>query len=200
MVDRNLSIPHRTICVTDDEIDGVDTIPLDWRKHVPGTVFLRLMQHNADIGRMIGSRILSLDIDLVITGNFDHIVTRPEKAVWWRNPNFPKPQRSFYQSSVQLFTPGATQCLWDDFDPLETPKWVNWRFGGREQAWIAERLSWTEPYFSDDDGIYGAGRLGGAGIYSELPENACLVSFPGKRAPWQDDIQSKHPWVKEHWR
>lgn len=202
-VDTNCSIPHKTICVTDHEIEGVETFPLDWQKYVPGTVFLRLMQHNPEIGRQFGTRILSLDLDIAITRNIDHIVNRPEPAVWWRNPNFPKSARSFYQGSVQLFTPGATQSLWSDFNPVETLKWVNWRFGGFEQAWLGEHLSWDQPYFSDADGIYGAGRLtasgSGQGVHTALPDNACIVSFPGRRAPWQRHAQTAHPWVAEYW-
>ena len=140
MVERNLTIPYRFVCVTDDKIDGVDTVPLDWRKHVPGTIFMRLMQHNPDIADVLGKRILSLDLDIVITGNIDHIAGRPEDIVLWRNPNFPQPRRAFYQSSVQLFSAGARPQLWNEFDPRETTKWVNWRFGGAEQAWISERL------------------------------------------------------------
>lgn len=201
MVKRNLSVPHRFVCVTDDKVQGVQTVPMDWRKHIPGTVFARLMQHNPDWCRAnLGERVLSLDIDVVITRSIDHIVSRSEDFVIWRNPNFGQPQRAFYQSSVQLFSAGARPQLWHDFDPRETPKWVNWRFGGKEQAWISERLEWDEAYFSDKDGIYGAGRLGGNGVYSELPENACIVSFPGARAPWQPEVQEKHPWVKEHYR
>jgi len=200
MVDRNLTIPHRFVCVTDELIDGVETAPMDWRKHIPGTVYARLMQHNPDWCREnLGERILSLDLDVVITDNFDHVVNRNEDFVIWRNPNFPQPGRAFYQSSVQLFTAGARPELWEDFDPRETPKWVNWRFGGREQAWISERLEWDEAYFSDADGIYGAGRLGGKGVYTELPENACIVSFPGAREPSQPEVQHKHQWVKEHY-
>ena len=53
MVGRNLTLPHRFVCVTDEDLDfmEVDTVPLDWTKHVPGTVFMRLMQHNPDIIR-----------------------------------------------------------------------------------------------------------------------------------------------------
>jgi hypothetical protein len=201
MVERNVTLPHRFVCVTDEKIDGIDCVPMDWRKHVQGTVFARLMQHNPDWCRAnLGERVLSLDVDLVITGNIDHILARLENFVIWRNPNFPKPQRAFYQSSVQLFTAGARPELWSDFDPHETPKWVNWRFGGKEQAWISERLEWDEAYFSELDGVYGAGRLGGAGIGSDLPDNACIVSFPGARAPWQAETQAKHPWLKEHYR
>ena len=135
MVARNLSLPHRFVCVTNDNIEGVDCVPLDWRKHVPGTVCIRLMQHNGEWCRAnLGERVLSLDIDVVITGSLDHIVARTEPIVLWRNPNFPAPLRAFYQSSVQLFSAGARQELWDDFDPQQTPRWMNWRFGGKEQA------------------------------------------------------------------
>lgn len=198
MVKRNLTVPHRFVCVTDHEIEGVETFPIDMSKHVPGTVFARLYQHSPDYGEKIGAtRILNLDVDVVVVGNLDSLVNRPEDFVIWRNPNFPAPQRSYFQSSVQLFTPGARTELWTDFDPRTTPIWVNWRFGGREQAWIAERLSWGKTaVFTDADGVYGLGRLRGAGIYDKLPDNAVLVSTPGARAPWQPEIQQQFPWIK----
>lgn len=213
MIARNLTLDYRFVCVTDDtdQFYGypfkVVELPMD--KHVPGTVYARLIQHNEKWAREnLGDRVLSLDVDVCITGKLDALASRTEPFIIWRNPNFPTPQRAFYQSSVQLFTPGARQCLYDDFDPEHT-EWINepfwfdgqWRqFGGREQAWISRRLPWTEPYFSDADGVYGAGRLSGSGVYSELPDNACIVSFPGARAPWQPEIQEKHPWLKEHYK
>ena len=201
MVQRNLSIPHRFICVTDDEIEGVETVPLNWEKHVPGTVFMRLMQHNPDWAREnLGERILSLDLDVVITGSLDEIAGRDEEIVLWRNPNYPRPGRAFYQSSVQLFSPGARPQLWEDFDPKQTTKWVNWRFGGKEQAWISECLDWDEAYFDATHGIYGAGRLGGEGVRTELPANARIVSFPGSRIPDQPHVMEKHPWVSGFYR
>lgn len=201
MVKRNTTLPHRFVCVTDGNVSGVDCVLMDFSKHVPGTVYARLIQHNPDWCRAnLGERVCSLDIDIAITRSIDHILGRTEDFVIWQNPNYPKPGRAFYQSSVQLFSAGARPQLYYDFDPKETPKWVNWRFGGAEQAWISERLEWDEAHFSDADGIYGAGRLGGAGVYTELPANACIVSFPGARAPWQSEVQQKHPWVREHWR
>ena len=200
MVERNLTLPHRFVCVTDDKVEGVETVPLDWRKHVPGTVFMRLMQHNPEWAKAhLGERIMSLDLDVVITGSLDKLASRTEDFIIWRNPNFPQKGRAFYQSSVQLFNAGARPQLWTDFDPIETPKWVNWRFGGKEQAWISERLEWDEAYFDYRDGVYGAGRLAGPGVYSELPENACIVSFPGAREPSQPEVQEKHRWVKEYY-
>jgi hypothetical protein len=204
MVDRHLTVPHRFVCVTNEKIDDIDTIPLNKEKHVPGTVFARLYQRSPDYP--IKGRILNLDIDMVITGSLDKLVDRDEPSVWWRNPNYSSggASRAFYQTSVQLFTQGANQELWDDFDPVKTPKWVNRRFGGAEQAWVSERLPWTEPYWDERDGIYGAGRLfhgePDKGVTTELPDNACIVSFPGNRMPDQPEIQALHPWIKEHYR
>lgn len=217
MVDRNLTVPHRFVCVTDQKIDDIETIKLDWEKHVPGTVFVRLMQRRPDYADIIGGdRILSLDIDVVITGNIDHIVSRKEPSVWWRNPNFGQPRRAFYQSSIQLFDAGHHSELWSDFDPVWTPQnmrfrepWekplpVNHRFGGAEQAWISERVSWNEPHWTDADGIYGAGRLFGDkqdnGVQSTLPDNACIVSVPGNRMPGQPEVMEQHGWMAEHYR
>lgn len=203
MVERNLSVPHNFVCVTNDHIEGVDTLQLDMSKHVPGTVFLRLMQHRSDYGDLIGAdRILNLDLDMVVVGSLDHIAARTEPSVWYHNPNHPAPRRAFYQSSFQLFTPGTHPELYEEFDPVETPKWVNWRFGGAEQAWISERLDWDLPYVDHRDGIYGAGRIGdyGSDRIAELPDNACLITFPGNRMVDQPEVQAKFPWIKEHWK
>jgi hypothetical protein len=203
MVARNLSIPHRFVCVTDDEIDDIETVKLDWSKHVPGTVFIRLMQHRRDYADIIGAdRVLNLDLDMVVVGSLDHIASRPEPSVWFRNPNFPSPKRAFYQSSFQLFTPGAHPELYEDFDPKETPNWVNWRFGGAEQAWISERLPWDLPYIDHREGIYGAGRIGdwNSDQTCNLPDNACLITFPGNRMCDQPEVMAKFPWIEEHYR
>jgi len=207
MVARHLSRPHEFVCVTNSKQvadtlarDTIRCVPLDGTTHVPGTVFARLMQRRPDIGGILGHRILSLDLDCVIVGGLDPIVDRNEESVWWRNPNFPAPQRAFYQTSIQLFTAGSRSELWTDFDPQITPSWVNRRFGGREQAWVSERLDWDEPYWDESHGVYGAGRLGGEGIYTELPANARIVFTPGNRAPHQPETQEKHPWIEEHYR
>jgi hypothetical protein len=197
MVARHLTLPYEFVCVTDRpfDADGVRCLKLDMTTHVPGTVYARLMMRRPDIGGYLGRRILSLDLDCVITGSLDSIVDRPEDAVFWRNPNYGLPRRAFYQTSIQLFTAGARSELWTDFDPVHTPRWVNRRFGGAEQAWASERLSWDEAYWDENDGIYGAGRLGGNGVYTELPENARIVFTPGNRIPSQLETQEKHPWI-----
>lgn len=204
MVERHLSIPHEFVCVTDHKIEGVRCVPIDWRKHVPGTCFVKLMMHRPDIAGLLGRRILYLDIDCVVTGSLDALVLHAADAVFWRNPNYEMPRRAFYQGSIQLFTAGARSELWTDFDPIETPKWINRRYGGAEQAWISERLPHSESIWTEEHGVYGAGRLFngemGKGVTTELPENARIVFLPGNREPSQAEVQDVHPWIKDHYR
>lgn len=212
MVKRNLTMEHEFVCVTDwveaprHTENGIRWVPIDWRKHVGGTCFVKLMLHRPDIAGLLGRRILYLDLDCVVTGSLNDIVARGEDAVFWRNPNWSAGgRRAFYQGSMQLFTAGGRSELWTDFDPAETPKWVNRRYGGAEQAWISERLPHTEAHWTDADGVYGAGRMFRDRMDKglppgDLPENARIVFFPGNRMPDQPDVQEQYSWIKEHYR
>jgi hypothetical protein len=230
MVARHLTIPHRRVCVTHrpDLIDFMNTVPLDMTKHVPGTCLVKLQAHKPGGVAKEGERVLLMDIDCVVTGSMDPIVTRAEPMCFWRNPNHdPNTEdgrkRGFVQGSMQLFTVGTTSFLWEDFDERAMAGSVNGakvgsvplnrRFGGAEQCWISERLNaaypeagweWNIPHWTSEDGIYGAGRLFngkmGAGVQSELPENARIIYFPGDRSPSQPEVQEKHPWVREWYR
>ena len=213
MIARNLTLPHRRVCITHrpDLIDFMETIPIYDSKHVPGTCALKLMTWHRDVEEILGKRIVVMDIDCVVTGNLDPLFDRPEDVVLWKNPNYEKDgRRGFYQGSMQLLAAGARPFLFDDFDPKTTPRMLNRRFGGAEQAWISERLNtswpepgweWTEPHWTEADGVYGAGRLFdgkvGAGVQTELPDNARIVFTPGDRAPSQPQVQEAHPWIRD---
>ena len=209
MIDRNISREREYVCLTNmrsaaDELakNGIRPVPLDMSRHVPGTCFVRLMARRPDIGGILGRRIFMTDLDIVVVANIDDIVNRPEDNVLWRNPRYEQGgRRAFYQGSIQLFDAGARSFLYRDFDPQYTPQWINRRFGGAEQAWFSERLDWNEPYWTDADGIFGAGRIfdgrPDGGVTSELPPSAKIVSCPGNRAPWQEEMQQKNPWIKE---
>src|SRR3990167_8690888 len=90
MVERNLSVSHEFICVSDRKIDGIKTIPLDFTTFVHGTRFAKLMMY-APQGRLSGKRLLYLDLDTVVTGSLDSVVDRNEDLVLLRNPNFRTP-------------------------------------------------------------------------------------------------------------
>lgn len=230
MIARNLSIPHRRVCVTHrpDLIDFMETVPLDMTKHVPGTCLVKLQAHKVGGVAKEGDRVLLMDVDCVVTGSLNELVSPPYSMMFWKNPNHdPNTEdgrkRGFIQGSMQLFTVGATEFLWCDFDERATAGRVNGakvgtvplnrRFGGAEQCWISERLNadypeagweWVVPHWTEKWGVYGAGRLFGgkmgAGVTAELPANARIVFTPGDRSPSQPEFQAQHPWVKEFWR
>jgi hypothetical protein len=233
MVERNLTIPHRIVCVTHrpDKINFMPTKWLEGWKHVPGTCMIKLQAHRPGGVDKEGDRVLLMDIDCVVTGNLDALIDRHEDYVFWKNPNHdPNTKdgraRAYIQGSMQLFTVGATEFLWRDFDvralcgrdasdpSREVPPYRDHggRFGGAEQAWIAERLNtsypeqgweWNVPVWTEADGVYGAGRLFngkmGNGVQTELPENARIVFTPGDRSPSQPEMVARHPWIREHY-
>lgn len=204
MVARNLTLPHRFLCCTDDTIEGIDTVPLDWRTHVPGTCGLKLQAWAPNAKERFGKRILLLDLDLVIVGNIDSLVWRPlDEVVMFRNPNYAEGNgRAFFQGSVQLFDAGCRPHVYGLISKPWARHVINCRFGGFEQAWLSEMLSWDIPTWDQNDGIYGLGRLGDVGgtVTGGLPENAKIVVTPGNRVPDGSETVAKHPWIAEHYR
>ncbi len=215
MVQRNLSIPHEIKLVTHrpDLFEDFDCVPLDLAKHVPGTCLVKLQAH--DPNAPLGDWRLLMDIDCVVTGSLDPLFQSDGPAfMFWHNPNYEHGgRRGWLQGSMQLFARGYTKFLWEDFDPKRDMAWLNRRFGGAEQCWISERFNlsypeagwqWKVPIWTEDDGVYGAGRLFGGkmgkGVTGELPSNARIVFTPGDRAPSQPEFMAQHPWAREFYR
>jgi hypothetical protein len=204
MVARHLRLDHEFVCVTDrDHIaDGIRCVPIDDRTHVPGTCGRKLTIWAPDAAERIGKRILSLDLDLVITADITPLIDRPEEVCLFRNPNYVEGgRRAFYQGSIQLMTAGSRPQVWTEFFEPSMPLRINSRFGGFEQAWLSETLPWDEAHWDHRDGIFGAGRIGDwstTNVSDNLPEGARIVVFPGNRIPSQPHVMQKFPWIEEH--
>ena len=203
MVEENLTVPYEFKCVTDspEQFENLQTVPLDKTTFVPGTRYMKLMLWRRDIGDIIGERMLYLDLDCVITRSLDPVVDRKADVVLWRNPNFNGKRRARYNTSIMLIKAGARPQLYEDFDPKTHPKKLRKVRGGTDQAWISHKLSWKdEAYWTDADGVYGAGRLKDVvpGVGTKLPSKARIVFFPGSRIPHMKEIQKQHPWIKQH--
>ncbi len=203
MADRHLSLPHRFVCITDrpaHDLEGIETIKLDKTNHLPGTRFVKLMTFRPDAGAVIGERILQLDLDTVLTGNIDEIAGRKEDLVLWRNPNFGVRRRARYNTSIVLLRAGSRPEFWTKFDRNRHPAALKKDWGGTDQAWVSHLASPDEAHWTAADGVYGAGRLHdiAPGVGTELPGNARIVFFPGRREPGMPAAQERHPWIKEH--
>lgn len=199
-VEKNLSVPHEFVCISDRRIEGVKTLELDWTTFIPATRFAKLSLFRPD-GPLKGRRVLYLDLDTVLVDSIDPIVDRKEDLVLWRNPNFGQKGRAFYNTSIMLHTVGTRPEFWERFNMQAVRQMyqaTGW--GGTDQAWISHLASRDEAHWTDADGVYGHGRLGDVaqGAGTKLPDNARIVFFPGGRTQRTPEVLAKSPWIKDY--
>lgn len=213
-VREKLSMPHRFSCITDDPV-GLDpdirVIPIwDTYAEVPNpsnphnpSCYRRLRMYSEDARALIGERILSLDIDMLPTGELDPLVDRSEEFVMWGGQAMDGRDGApycWYNGSMQLLTAGSRRQVWEQFDPLISPGLAHAaRSRGSDQGWIGYILGPHEAKWSTTDGVYSFKNhvLRGGG---RLPQNARIVAFHGKHNPWDPDVQAAHGWIRRHWR
>lgn len=204
MVKRNLSLPHEFVCVTDrpDSVpQGIRAVKLDKSTHIPGTRYAKLMLFRRDIEQVLGKRIAYIDLDCVVVGNLDPIFDREEDLVLWRNPNHAEHnRRAYYNTSIMLLSAGCRPEFRESFSPETSPAKAARRTSGSDQAWISMLANKKEPFWGDGSGIYGARRGGdiSPGASRELPKDARIVFFPGRREPSMTSVRAQHPWIAEH--
>lgn len=204
-VQRNTTVPHRFICVTDDPSgldSGIEVVDLwDYCKYLGGC-YNRLYIFSPDIEDLLGPRFIAIDLDCVITSNIDHILNRTEDFVI--NEYDIEANRhathQYYNGGIIMMNAGARDEVWYDFDPSTTPDLLQSRkdrieLVGSDQAWISHRLGPGESTFTKRDGVYDYRKLDNRKI---LPSDAAIVMFPGKRDPLTE--YTKAPWIREHWR
>ncbi len=207
MVNRHYPDPHRFTCITDDP-EGVDAsirvIPL-WDDNLdlspparPGglSCYVRLKIFSAEMADLIGQRIVSLDLDTLITDDLRPVFNRPEDFVIWGDTNPSTP----YNGGLFMLTAGARRQVWEDFDPATSPLIGHERnYFGSDQAWIGACLGPDEVKWSTVDGVYSFRNhiLPRRGM---LPTDARVVSFHGNHNPWSKMLPAEMPWIAEHWR
>lgn len=216
MVARNFARKHRFICVTDDSrgLDRqVEVIPAwndfadvpspanSMRKstRINPSCYRRLRAFHPEIAATFGSRFVSLDLDIVITGDLLPLWDRPEDFVIWGDTN----PRTHYNGSMFLLSAGARPQVWTSFHPIESPK-AAWNAGhfGSDQGWLSHCLGPGEATWTTADGVYSfRNHLGGEGPNPSwrLPADARVVIWHGKYDPWGSLGQSLR-WVRTHYR
>lgn len=191
MVDRHLQAPHGFACLTDmpDGLDGdIRVVPLDRSILTPRSRFPKLAVFRPDAAELIGEVIWTFDLDTVICRSLDPLLDRMDgrDVVMWENPMWPQPGRSRYNSSTLLLRAGTRPQVWTDYRPGIEPR--------DDQDWTTKCLGPDEAVWTGDDGIYWS-----QNIQDGLPENARIVTFAGRRAPWLAEDQAKHPWIIDHY-
>lgn len=201
MVLRHYQAPHRFICITDDPAgldSGIEVVPLwDHYASVPNptgggrpSCYRRLKLFDPAMAEVIGDRFVMLDLDCVICGDLSPLFDRPEEAVFWKSPTNEWP----YNGAMFMANTGARPQLWQDFDPLESPKLTQAAgYRGSDQAWISYKLGWNEATWTERDGVYYYGKMRNR---QSVPANARIIFTTGGSAPWT----LRHPWVRKHYR
>jgi hypothetical protein len=196
MIRRHCTLDIRLACVTDIpegidpsiEIiappgfhDGLQTSR--WKGGRP-SCYRRLAMFAPDAGKIFGERFVSMDLDVVIGGNIDAILSREEDIVICAPSQVGA--RWLYNGSMVMMDAGCRPCVYEDFTP-EKAEQASRRFVGSDQAWLAYSLGGGEALFKPSDGVV---RWGSA---HEGP----MVFFPGNVKPWH---AISHPFVAEHYR
>lgn len=138
-----------------------------------------------------GGRIVSLDLDNVITGPLDGLFDRPEPFCILQGVNASNPCR--YNGSLWMLRAGYRPDVWSDFS-LEKAAGIPAFAFPDDQLWFAEKVPGAGE-FGPATGVYGFKKPGWPNG-DALPENARIVAFFGHRDP----SQFTHvPWVRKHW-
>ena len=203
MFRRHLSLPHRFVCITD--LRGkyeVETMPMPIEAKAMAVLktpeggrfpscYRRLWMFSED-AKCLGDRVMMVDIDMILTGNIDHLFDYEADFVGWR-PKASWGGTDRLGGGIYLMTPGTHTEVFDDF--VGQPSILEARkagYRGSDQAWISHKLVDQVEVWPDDVGIYSIRDLRN----KPLPRDACLVQFNGVGKPWH----GKPGWVREHWR
>lgn len=214
MVARNLRLPHRFTCITDDP-HGIDpsvrVIPLwDTYGDIPSpagpnnpSCYRRLRMFSAEARELIGERIVSMDLDTVITGDLTPLFDRDDDFVIWggvaMQPRLRVPF-CWYNGSLMMLRAGTRTRVWDEFDPRTSPQLAHRANArGSDQGWIAYCLGEKEAVWTDRDGVYSY-RSHVVPARGALPVGARIVAFHGRNDPWDPVVQRAAPWIKEYYR
>lgn len=190
MIRRNTRVPFEAVCICDDP-SGIEkyirTEPLwddikEW-----GRCWLRLKLYAPGMRNLIGPRFMMLDLDTVITGNLDHLLSRGESFIGYACPSPPGGKRAaIYNGGMLLMDAGSRASVWTSL-PDTIPETS---FGGSDQAWASHVLGEGEATFGPEDGVYSRWDF-------NEQEDACMVHLTGSADPreWAD-----RSWIQKHYR
>lgn len=209
MIARHYPHPHRFSCIT-DQTEGfnpdVRVIPL-WDDHSKRasmygpdrpSCYRRLKAFSPEMRDIIGPRFVSVDLDVVITGDLSPVFNRTEDFIIWG----PDGRRTPYNGSMWMMNAGARAQVWEKFEANPERAVARARgagFFGTDQAWMCYSLGPLEKRWRAEDGVYSY-RMHLKENGGTLPKDARVVFFEGNYDPWSKVIQNLCPWVVDHYR
>lgn len=218
MFARHLRLDHRFTCVTDDSV-GIDssvrvvdisTLPSYRFMRVPNpsnpanpNCYVRLFIFSPEASSVLGEKIVSVDLDVVLTDDVTPLFDRDADFVIWGGQTVQPKSGAVYNwfnGSLMMVRAGTRTKVWTDFDPAKSPMRAHTAgCRGSDQGWISYCLGRNEVLWGVADGVYSyRNHVVPAG--GRLPKGARLVAFHGAHDPWHRDVQARSPWIREHYR
>lgn len=194
MVKRHLSEPHRFVCITDDphRLD-CESLPLPPNPegldaevmHVPNC-YRRMWAFSDEARAVLGSRVLSIDLDCIITGTLDPLLV--DNVPFMILKGYVAP----YNGSIWYVEPGAHPEVWYDINQRNIDIAQDDIKGyGSDQVWMSHKLKGA-PTWSSSDGIHQYTRTVDC---NEPPDGARIIFFAGSKKPWTSGMYDRY--VKE---
>lgn len=194
MLARHLTLPHRLVVFTDmpDKIDTskVEVLPFPEipKVRIPPeqpNCYRRLWLFSEQ-ARLLGRRVLSIDLDAVILRNIDHLLTDHDFRIC-------EGMNSPYNGSMWWLKTGSRTRVWTDFNPKRSPHEANAQrqdngtyYLGSDQAWISHKARGAATW-GTAEGVFMYYK-----IRANTPENAAIVFFPGPTKVWDRAVQDEN--------
>jgi hypothetical protein len=234
MLSRNLTLPWEYVVISDDPADEAVLfpggsclasryIPLWDDLRTAKLCGVRLRAFGRDMGERIGPRFAWIDLDVVITGNVDHLFLRPEPFVSAQPPRPPMPingslvmmDAGFAPEVFEHWTAARYKLAGEELTrrygvPAGTESDEGWMWYALGATYGDSRIypigtpvsrypARRRGILSREDGVYyfrrdlDSGRL-------PLPSNARLVIMNGRAFdPALPKWQARAPWILRHW-
>lgn len=198
MVKESLSIPHRFICLSNVEVNGIETISL---KHNWIAQWSKIELFRSDLP---GDRFLYIDLDSLPLYHLEDLVSMDGSfiAISPKIANIAKEMkkrgRTFYLASgVMVWDKGYANIIYDTFDELMIKKFVG------DQDWIGQVLADNKIKFD----LFPREWIK---LLREIPHNFAKLPFGCKLiccSPngWRQDIVveykgKQYQWVEKIWK
>lgn len=200
MVRRHLKLPHRFLCITDQDVPNVDCAPpLEdmprvknprWAVHRP-QCYRRLRLFDPAVKDIVGERYVQMDLDTVIVDDITPLFDRDEDLVINRAVG----TRNSYNGSMWMHRTGTWSTLYSDFNEAEAIEASKRGYLGSDQAWMRWHLGkGAVPTWGPEDGSY---QFHYMKPKDTVPDNARVVFFAGNIKPWHSDKVPQ--WVTDHY-
>lgn len=197
MLERNVKIPYRLLCLTDDP-RGLKCAhaPIPTKYAELGGCYRRLWMFSEEAREVLGDKFVSIDLDCVITGDVTHLFDRDDSDfIANKYQGMEGSPDQYYNGGLMMHKTGTLTHLWTHFNESKVAELKEFNNAGNaigtDQAWIRYKLGKEYPRWDNSDGVYEARQIMG----EALPKNARLMMFAGKRDPSMDNRE----WVRRNW-